>query len=34
MNNMKKTYFVIVRHGESKWNNANKFTGWVDVSLT
>lgn len=25
---------VLVRHGESLWNKANKFTGWVDVDLT
>ena len=24
---------VIVRHGQSTWNKANKFTGWVDVDL-
>ena len=27
------TYLVLVRHGESVWNRANKFTGWVDVPL-
>lgn len=25
---------VLVRHGQSEWNLANKFTGWVDVDLT
>jgi len=25
---------VLVRHGQSKWNLENKFTGWVDVPLT
>jgi len=25
---------VLVRHGQSQWNLQNKFTGWVDVSLT
>jgi 2,3-bisphosphoglycerate-dependent phosphoglycerate mutase len=25
---------VLVRHGESQWNLENRFTGWVDVSLT
>ena len=25
---------VLVRHGESKWNLANKFTGWTDVDLS
>lgn len=24
---------VIVRHGESVWNQENRFTGWVDVDL-
>lgn len=24
----------IVRHGQSVWNKENKFTGWVDVSLS
>lgn len=28
------SYLILVRHGESRWNLANKFTGWVDVSLT
>ena len=25
---------VLVRHGESTWNVADRFTGWVDVALT
>ncbi|MDO4661664.1 MAG: 2,3-diphosphoglycerate-dependent phosphoglycerate mutase [Tissierellia bacterium] len=25
---------VFVRHGQSEWNLANKFTGWVDVDLS
>src|SRR4028119_695635 len=25
---------VLLRHGESEWNRANLFTGWVDVELT
>ena len=25
---------ILVRHGESIWNQQNRFTGWVDVSLT
>ena len=25
---------VLLRHGESAWNVANLFTGWVDVDLT
>jgi 2,3-bisphosphoglycerate-dependent phosphoglycerate mutase len=27
-------YLILVRHGESRWNIANKFTGWVDVPLS
>lgn len=25
---------VMIRHGESTWNQLNKFTGWADVSLS
>ncbi len=25
---------VLLRHGESEWNQTNLFTGWVDVDLT
>lgn len=25
---------VLVRHGQSQWNEKNLFTGWVDVDLT
>ncbi len=25
---------VMLRHGESEWNLANKFTGWTDVDLS
>ncbi|WP_255410916.1 phosphoglyceromutase [Blastococcus sp. TF02A-26] len=25
---------VLLRHGESEWNKANLFTGWVDVHLS
>jgi 2,3-bisphosphoglycerate-dependent phosphoglycerate mutase len=25
---------VILRHGQSAWNQQNRFTGWVDVDLT
>lgn len=28
------SYLILVRHGESRWNLANKFTGWVDVPLS
>ena len=30
----KMSYLILVRHGESRWNIANKFTGWVDVPLS
>ncbi|MDV6346402.1 2,3-diphosphoglycerate-dependent phosphoglycerate mutase [Nitrosomonas sp. Is35] len=29
---MKK--IVLLRHGESTWNQENRFTGWTDVDLT
>lgn len=25
---------VLLRHGESEWNKANRFTGWSDVDLS
>ena len=25
---------VLLRHGESRWNQENRFTGWTDVGLT
>ncbi len=25
---------VLIRHGESTWNQTNRFTGWTDVALT
>ncbi|NEQ29272.1 MAG: 2,3-bisphosphoglycerate-dependent phosphoglycerate mutase [Microcoleus sp. SIO2G3] len=25
---------ILIRHGQSIWNAANKFTGWVDVPLS
>lgn len=28
------TVLVLIRHGQSEWNLANRFTGWVDVKLT
>ena len=31
----KKTYkLTIIRHGQSKFNKGNYFTGWTDVELT
>ncbi len=29
-----KARLVLVRHGESIWNQQNRFTGWVDVALS
>lgn len=32
---MPATYkLVLLRHGESVWNQENRFTGWTDVGLT
>ena len=28
------TKLALIRHGQSEWNKANRFTGWVDVQLT
>ena len=25
---------ILLRHGNSEWNQKNLFTGWVDVDLT
>jgi 2,3-bisphosphoglycerate-dependent phosphoglycerate mutase len=29
-----KYTLVLIRHGESTWNNENRFTGWVDCPLS
>ncbi|MGK2959581.1 MAG: phosphoglyceromutase [Acidimicrobiales bacterium] len=31
---MNTTTLVLLRHGQSLWNEQNLFTGWVDVDLT
>ncbi|MBH10785.1 MAG: 2,3-diphosphoglycerate-dependent phosphoglycerate mutase [Candidatus Marinimicrobia bacterium] len=31
---MKDNILVLLRHGESKWNLENRFTGWTDIGLT
>ena len=31
---MKKSILVLVRHGQSEWNQKNLFTGWKDPKLT
>lgn len=28
------SYVVLLRHGESQWNQENRFTGWTDVDLS
>ncbi|MDD5527588.1 MAG: histidine phosphatase family protein [Patescibacteria group bacterium] len=28
------SYLILIRHGQSRWNLTNKFTGWVDVPLS
>jgi 2,3-bisphosphoglycerate-dependent phosphoglycerate mutase len=28
------TKLILIRHGQSLWNAANRFTGWVDVPLS
>lgn len=28
------TKLVLMRHGESQWNQENKFTGWIDIDLS
>lgn len=28
------TKLILIRHGQSLWNLANKFTGWVDIPLS
>ena len=30
----KKYQVVLVRHGESTWNDENRFTGWYDCPLS
>jgi 2,3-bisphosphoglycerate-dependent phosphoglycerate mutase len=28
------SYLILIRHGESRWNLQNRFTGWVNVPLS
>ena len=32
--NFYMTKLVLLRHGESIWNQENRFTGWIDVDLS
>lgn len=34
MNQQNESRLVLLRHGESLWNQENRFTGWVDVDLS
>ena len=31
---MTERTLILLRHGQSTWNESNQFTGWVDVKLT
>ena len=31
---MSKTNLVLIRHGQSLWNQKNLFTGWTDIDLS
>ena len=31
---MKKRNLILVRHGQSEWNEKNLFTGWENPGLT
>ncbi len=33
-NNSSMLKLVLLRHGESVWNQENRFTGWTDVDLS
>lgn len=34
MQNQNKNCLILVRHGQSVWNEKNLFTGWIDIGLT
>ena len=34
MRNAMRYRVVFIRHGESEYNQLNRFTGWQDVKLT
>ncbi|AYN24762.1 2,3-diphosphoglycerate-dependent phosphoglycerate mutase [Buchnera aphidicola] len=31
---MKNNKLILIRHGQSQWNNLNRFTGWHDIELS
>ena len=31
---MSKIHLVLIRHGQSQWNQENLFTGWTDIDLS
>ena len=34
MSNELKNFLVLIRHGQSEWNEKNLFTGWKNPPLT
>ena len=34
LDDMTNGKLILLRHGQSTWNESNQFTGWVDVDLT
>jgi 2,3-bisphosphoglycerate-dependent phosphoglycerate mutase len=34
MTHKQKNSLILLRHGQSRWNKANLFTGWVDIPLS
>ena len=34
ISNISMKHLILIRHGQSEWNQQKRFTGWVDVGLT